>query len=68
MTSASKISGAQQDAIASALRERLGREVSIETKIDENLIGGAVTQIGSMVYDGSLRTQLESLRREMAQE
>jgi F-type H+-transporting ATPase subunit delta len=45
-----------------------GKKVRLTVEVDADLIGGAVTQIGSMVYDGSLRTQLESLRRQMAQE
>jgi F-type H+-transporting ATPase subunit delta len=66
VTAASEISSAQQDAIAKALRERLGREVSIETKIDENLIGGAVIKAGDVVIDGSLRSRLEGLANALA--
>lgn len=66
VTAASEISGVQKDAIAKALRERLGREVSIETKIDENLIGGAVIKAGDVVIDGSLRSRLEGLANALA--
>jgi len=61
VTSASRISKKQQDTISKALRERLGRDVSIATEIDENLIGGAVIQAGDVVIDGSLRARLEGL-------
>jgi len=61
VTSATPISNEQQDTISTALRERLGREVTIETKIDENLIGGAVIRAGDVVIDGSLRARLEGL-------
>jgi F-type H+-transporting ATPase subunit delta len=61
VTSASPISKKQQDTISKALRERLGRDVNIETEIDENLIGGAVIKAGDVVIDGSLRARLESL-------
>ncbi len=61
VTSASAISKKQQDTISKALRERLGRDVNIATKIDENLIGGAVIRAGDVVIDGSLRARLESL-------
>ena len=61
VTSASAISKKQQDTISKALRERLGRDVNIATKIDENLIGGAVIQAGDVVIDGSLRARLEGL-------
>ena len=61
VTSASPISEKQQDTISKALRERLGRDVTIETEIDENLIGGAVIRAGDVVIDGSLRARLEGL-------
>ena len=61
VTSASPISKQQQDTISAALRERLGRDVTIETEIDEDLIGGAVIRAGDVVIDGSLRARLEGL-------
>ena len=61
VTSASAISEVQRDAISTALRERLGRDVHIATAIDENLIGGAVIKAGDVVIDGSLRARLEGL-------
>ncbi len=61
VTSASPLSDAQQQAIAAALRDRLGREVNLESEIDENLIGGAVIKAGDVVIDGSLRARLEGL-------
>ena len=61
VTSASPISAAQQETIARSLRERLGRDVNIETQIDENLIGGAVISAGDVVIDGSLRARLDGL-------
>ncbi|MDH4108768.1 MAG: F0F1 ATP synthase subunit delta [Gammaproteobacteria bacterium] len=61
VTSASPLSAAQQQSITAALKERLGREVKLETSIDENLIGGAVIRAGDVVIDGSLRSRLEAL-------
>ena len=61
VTSASKLSKQQIDDIAKALKTRLGRDVKIETEIDENLIGGAVIRAGDVVIDGSLRARLEGL-------
>jgi F-type H+-transporting ATPase subunit delta len=34
--------------------------------IDENIIGGVVTRIGSTVYDNSIRTKLDTLREQLA--
>jgi F-type H+-transporting ATPase subunit delta len=61
ITSASTLSKAQTDQIASALKARLGRDVKITTEIDETLIGGAVIRAGDVVIDGSLRARLEGL-------
>jgi len=61
VTSATPLSEAQQDEIASSLKKRLGRDVSITTEVDENLIGGAVIRAGDVVIDGSLRARLEGL-------
>ncbi len=66
VTSASPISEEQKATIGRALRERLGRDVSIETKIDENLIGGAIIRAGDVVIDGSLQSRLEGLANALA--
>jgi F-type H+-transporting ATPase subunit delta len=50
----------------SALERLTGKRIRLTASVDAKLIGGAVTQIGSTVYDGSLRTQLANLRRRMA--
>ena len=52
------------------LRERLGnvlegREVILETNVDQDLIGGAVFRFGGRMMDGSIRGRLESLREGM---
>ena len=48
------------------LQQRLaamtGRTVTMTTKVDQALIGGVVTRIGSTVYDGSVATQLTRVR------
>lgn len=61
VTSAAPMSAAQQEAMTTALTERLGRTVRLETVIDETLIGGAVIRAGDVVIDGSLRARLEGL-------
>ncbi|MFL5320427.1 MAG: ATP synthase F1 subunit delta [Myxococcaceae bacterium] len=41
------------------------RDVVLETKVDPSLIGGVSAQVGNMVIDGSVKSQLETLRREL---
>jgi F-type H+-transporting ATPase subunit delta len=61
VTSAAPLSEPQRKAVAAALKQRLGRDVSMMTKIDENLIGGAVIRAGDVVIDGSVRARLQGL-------
>ena len=51
-----------------ALEKLTGQKIRLTSRVEPKLIGGAVTRVGSTVYDGSLRTQLTQLRRKMAQE
>ena len=48
------------------LRKITGRDVKIDFTIDENVIGGTITRIGSTVYDGSIRNQLLELEKRLA--
>ena len=43
-----------------------GKHMQVTYTVDPTLIGGAVTRIGSTVYDGSVRTKLENLKAELA--
>jgi len=61
VTSAAPLGAAQQQAIAKALRARLGCNVNLATEVNEKLIGGAVIRAGDVVIDGSLRSRLEGL-------
>jgi F-type H+-transporting ATPase subunit delta len=46
--------------------ERLtGKKIKMKLAVDDGLIGGVVTRIGSTVYDGSIRTKLENLRQQL---
>ena len=51
--------------IRDALSEKTGKEVRMDVSVDPALIGGAVTKIGDLVLDGSIRTQLLSLKESL---
>jgi len=58
--------GEDVQARARAAMERLtGSRVRLTCRVEPALLGGAVTRIGSTIYDGSLRTQLAQLKRRM---
>ncbi len=42
-----------------------GKEIRLRFEIDKSVIGGSVTRVGSIVYDGSVRSQLELLKEQM---
>lgn len=58
------------DDIKHRLSERLGsvtqKKVRLTFEQDAELIGGLVTRIGSTVYDGSVRSQLQQMKERMA--
>jgi len=51
--------------IKAALREVASAEVDVDVKVDPNLIGGMVVQMGSRMVDASLRTRLNAIRLAM---
>ena len=42
-----------------------GRRVTMTASVDPSLIGGAVARVGSIVYDGSIATQLSKMRERL---
>jgi F-type H+-transporting ATPase subunit delta len=47
------------------LRQRVGREVSVDLSVDPQLLGGLVVRIGSQMIDSSIRTRLNALASAM---
>jgi F-type H+-transporting ATPase subunit delta len=62
VTSAVPLDDAAIHAIAEKLSAATKKQVLVERAVDPAILGGVVAQVGSVVYDGSLRTQLEDLR------
>ena len=42
-----------------------GKKVDMAVEHDPSLLGGVVAKVGDVVYDGSLRTQLERIRQDL---
>ena len=62
ITSARPLDEAELEQLRRALARRVNAEVTVETHVDPGLIGGIVTRVGDLLLDGSVRTQLDSLR------
>ena len=65
VTSALELSEKHLSALNDALKSAMGTSVSVETKVDPNLLGGLVVKVGSRMIDTSLRTKLSQLRLAM---
>jgi len=62
VTSAKKLTKSQLDAVSSALKSAIGSDVSLDSEVDESLIGGLVIRVGSRMIDSSIRTKLQNLK------
>lgn len=61
VTSARPLDAQQSEELRQALGRRVNAEVTLDVEVDERLIGGVVARVGDLLFDGSVRTQLESL-------
>lgn len=65
VTTARAVSEVQQEALRARLAAMTGKQMRLSFTTDEELIGGIVTRIGSTIYDGSVRTQLQQVKEKM---
>ncbi len=68
VTSATELTAQERAELGAALAKLTGEKVQAQYSTDAALIGGSVVQIGSTIYDGSVRTQLERMRARMISE
>ncbi|MBK7724481.1 MAG: F0F1 ATP synthase subunit delta [Dehalococcoidia bacterium] len=54
-----------QDAIAARLSPSLGKDVRATSVVDPGIIGGVVVKVGDRLVDGSVKSRLKRLRREL---
>jgi F-type H+-transporting ATPase subunit delta len=59
LVSATELDEETLEALRKEFSRMTGKQVELTLAVDENLIGGIVARYGGMVYDGSIRTQLE---------
>lgn len=65
VTSARPVSEPSKAALEETLAQLTRRKVRLTFQTDESLLGGIVTRVGSTIYDGSVRNQLQRLRQEL---
>jgi len=59
------LSGDAEARLVSALEKRLGKKISLSTRIDPDILGGIIVQTQSQVIDGSFRGKLKGLRQSL---
>jgi F-type H+-transporting ATPase subunit delta len=67
ITSAVPLPAESVQSLQQALEKITQRKVSLATHVDPKVLGGVSAQVGSVVYDGTLRSQLDELKRTLSQ-
>jgi F-type H+-transporting ATPase subunit delta len=62
VTTAVPLTPAQSKGVAAALRQSLGKDPEITTRIDPAILGGIKVKVGSRLFDASLKSKLDSLK------
>jgi F-type H+-transporting ATPase subunit delta len=62
VVTAMPLSAAQAKGVAAALRQALGKDPEISTRVDPAILGGIKVKVGSRLFDASLKSKLDSLK------
>lgn len=65
VTSAVALTAAQAKALAATLAAKVGKDVKLNTTVDESLIGGLIVKLGSSMIDTSVKARLSALQNAM---
>lgn len=68
VTSARELSAAERQALESQIAKLTGKQVRASYAVQGDLLGGAVVRLGSTIYDGSVRGQLEKIKETLSAE
>jgi F-type H+-transporting ATPase subunit delta len=68
VTTAVPLTAEKQAALAASLSQALGGTITIDAHVDPSIVGGVITQVGSLVFDGSVTRQLERMKTVLTKE
>jgi F-type H+-transporting ATPase subunit delta len=68
VVSAVPLSDEQQTRVSNMLKDMVGKEIALTVRVEPEILGGIVARVGDKLIDGSTRTKLEGLRRELIQQ
>jgi F-type H+-transporting ATPase subunit delta len=63
--SAVPLTDEQRERLITQLRRDLQADPTLDARVDPSLIGGMVVRMGDYVYDASIRTRLETIRKQL---
>jgi F-type H+-transporting ATPase subunit delta len=66
ISSARELSEAEKRALEVEIEKTTGKKVRARYVLDPSLLGGAMVRVGSTIYDGSVKGQLEKIREAMS--
>jgi F-type H+-transporting ATPase subunit delta len=66
VTSAVELDEAVVSKVGEEIERQTGRQVDLASRVDGEILGGIVLQVGNMVLDASIRNRLEKLRKSVA--
>jgi F-type H+-transporting ATPase subunit delta len=66
ITSARELGAAEKRALESQIEKLTGKKIQARYSRDPAMLGGAVVRVGSTIYDGSVRGQLERIRETLS--
>jgi ATP synthase F1 delta subunit len=67
VTSAVELDRAVVERVGEEIERQTGQKVELASRVDGEILGGIVLQVGNMVLDASIRARLEKLRKSVAQ-
>ncbi len=65
LTTAAAITKRDLTEIKKKLEDLTGKQVDIDVQVDADLIGGAKAKIGSLIYDGTIKNQIDKMRNRL---
>ncbi len=66
VTSAIELDEGLVEGLGQRIEEQTGKKVELTSRVDPDVLGGLVLQVGNMVLDASIRNRLEQLRKQVA--
>ena len=62
ITSAQTLEKKHSQEIVKILKQQIGRTVILHERVDPEMLGGLIVQVGSEIYDASIRTQISEIK------